>query len=120
MVMVVVPAANNTHTPATIIVCAFVQIISFNAPARIIQGEWTNDAPKMEICPALICLGVTGLSISTHYFIKPDFPVVMARMQPALFVLQEYKSMDVTSEAGFGFDSAVRLKRRFVIFPFAE
>jgi hypothetical protein len=61
-----------------------------------------------------------GVCGGSRYFISPDFPVVMARMQLALFVLQEYKSMDVTSEAGFGFDSAVRLKRKLVIFPFAE
>jgi hypothetical protein len=56
MVMVVVPAASNTHAPATIAVFAFVHAISFNAPGRKIQGEQAYDAATGDFCPALICL----------------------------------------------------------------
>jgi hypothetical protein len=54
------------------------------------------------------------------HFISPERPAVMARMQPALLVLQEYKSMEVTSDNGYGFVNVVRLKRNGMIFPFAE
>jgi hypothetical protein len=62
----------------------------------------------------------TSISTGSHYFNNPARPVVMAMMQPALLVLQEYKSMEVTSDNGYGFVNAVRLKRNGMIFPFAE